>query len=75
MDNTNQSKKPKVWKMLIIAWLYAYPLINILFAIIGPYVGGLHPLLRSLVITIVLVPALGLGIPAIQKKFYSWTIR
>jgi antibiotic biosynthesis monooxygenase (ABM) superfamily enzyme len=75
METNSKSKKPKVWKMLLIAWLYAYPLINILFAIIGPYVGNLHPLLRSLVITIMLVPALGLGIPAIQKKFYNWTIR
>jgi len=75
MEKADKPSKPKVWKMLIIAWLYAYPLINILFAIIGPYIANLHPLFRSLIVTILLVPALGLGIPAIQKKFYKWTIK
>jgi antibiotic biosynthesis monooxygenase (ABM) superfamily enzyme len=71
----NENIKPKMWKMLLIAWIYAFLLINILFALIGRYILELHPLIRSMILTTLLVPAMGLGIPTVQKKLYKWTIK
>ena len=71
----NENMKPKMWKMLLIAWVYAFLLINIVFALIGSYLLQLHPLIRSVILTTLLVPAMGLGIPAVQKKFHKWTIK
>jgi len=74
-DNINVYSKPKLWKMLLIAWVYAYLLVNAIFALIGPYIINLNPLIRGAIITTLLVPAMGLGIPAVQKMFYKWTIK
>ena len=74
-DNINVNSKPKLWKMLLIAWVYAYLLVNAIFALIGPYIINLNPLIRGAIITTLLVPAMGLGIPAVQKMFYKWTIK
>ena len=69
LDNINGNSKPKLWKMLLIAWVYAYLLVNTIFALIGTYIINLNPLLRGAIITISLVPAMGRGIPAVQKTF------
>ena len=68
-------KKPKIWKMLSIAWVFAYIIINLFFALAGPYIQGLHPLLGSLITTTVFVPVFGLGIPALQRKLCKWTAK
>ena len=74
-DNLNTNRKPKLWKMLLIAWIYAYVLVNTIFALLGPYIIDLNQFVRGAIITTLLVPAMGLGIPAVQKKFYKWTIK
>jgi antibiotic biosynthesis monooxygenase (ABM) superfamily enzyme len=74
-DQNTSNRKPKLWKMLLIAWVYAYVLINIVFAVLGPFLVNLIPFIRSMVITTLLVPAMGLGIPFIQIKLYKWTIK
>ena len=74
-DNSQTTGKPKLWKMLLIAWIYAYVLVNTIFAILGPYIINLNPFIRGAIITTLLVPAMGLGIPAVQKKFSVWTHR
>jgi len=71
----NETTKPKMLKMLLIAWIYAFIVINMVFALIGRYILDLHPVIRSMILTTLLVPAMGLGIPAVQKKFYKWTIK
>jgi len=68
-------KKPKIWKMSLIAWVFAYIVINLFFAFVGPHIQGLHPLLRSIITTTVFVPVFGLGIPALQRKLFKWTVR
>ena len=75
MQTNTEIKKPKPWKMLLIAFLLVYPVVNIVFAILGPYIIHLQPMLTSLIISIVLIPAFGLGVPALQKKFYKWTVK
>ena len=74
-NNSNEGIKPKLWKMLLIAWIYAYVLVNTIFALLGSYIIDLNPFVRGAIITTLLVPAMGLGIPAVQKKFYQWTIK
>lgn len=69
-----ENKKPKIWKMLLIGWVFAYVVINLFFALVGPYIQGLHPLLRSIITTTVFVPVFGLGIPALQRKLYKWMV-
>ena len=75
MQPSTSAQKPKPWKMLLIAFLLVYPVVNIVFAILGPFIINLHPLLRSLIISVVLIPTFGLGVPALQRRFYKWTIR
>ncbi|QJD80354.1 hypothetical protein [Spirosoma rhododendri] len=75
MNSNHEVAKPKIWKMLLIGWLFAYLVVNVVFALLGPYLTDLRPLVRSGIITTVLVPAFGSGLPAIQRKLYVWTIR
>jgi antibiotic biosynthesis monooxygenase (ABM) superfamily enzyme len=64
--------KPKIWKMLLISWLFVYPVINIMFAVIFPLVSDLPQLLKTLVFTIILVPLMGIFIPKLHKRFWKW---
>lgn len=68
MENT----KPKIWKMLLISWLFVYPVINIMFALIFPLVKNFHPLLKTLVFTVILVPLMGIFIPKLHHYFRNW---
>lgn len=70
MENT--SKKPKVWKLLIISWLFVYPVINILFATLFPIIKDLPQLVKTLILTLILVPLMGLVIPKLHKRFWAW---
>ena len=65
-------KQPKKWKMALLSWISIYPLINIIFFTIMPYIAGWHPLLKTLLVTIILVPAMGLMVGALQKRFGAW---
>lgn len=75
MESNHKAVKPKIWKMMLIGWLFAYVVVNVVFALLGPYLSELHPLVRSGIITTILVPTFGIGLPTIQRKLYQWTIR
>lgn len=66
------NEKPKVWKMMLISWLFVYPVINLMFFLIFPLIEELHALLRTLIFTAILVPVMGMAIPALHKKFWNW---
>uniref|UniRef100_UPI00404A3E49 hypothetical protein n=1 Tax=Fluviicola sp. TaxID=1917219 RepID=UPI00404A3E49 len=68
----NSSIKPKVWKLLLISWLFVYPVINLLFATIFPLIKDLPQLVKTLILTLILVPLMGLVIPRLHKRFWSW---
>jgi antibiotic biosynthesis monooxygenase (ABM) superfamily enzyme len=74
MDNTN-APKPKIWKMLLISWLFVYPVINIMFITVFPLISDWHPLLRTFVFTIILVPVMGVFIPKLHRYFWGWITR
>ena len=70
-----ENKQPKKWKMALLTWLCIYPLINILFAVLMPHIGHLHNLLRTFILTIILVPLMGVLLGQLQKRFRNWLLR
>ena len=64
--------KPKVWKMLFISWLFVYPVINIMFAIVFPLIKDFPQLVKTLIFTLILVPLMGMVIPKLHKRFWKW---
>lgn len=76
MDNyQNNNIKPKTWKLMLIAFLFVYPVINLIFFFLGDFLFQLHQLVRTFVMACIFIPLFGMGIPALQKKFYRWTIK
>jgi antibiotic biosynthesis monooxygenase (ABM) superfamily enzyme len=67
-------KPPKKWKMAIIIWLAIYPLITLIFALLGKQLILINPLpLRTLIITLIAVPTMVFVlIPILQKLLHKW---
>ena len=40
-------KKPKIWKMMLVSWIFVYPLINIMFALLMPFSKRLPTTLKN----------------------------
>lgn len=70
--NSLPMQPPKKWKMMLITWLFVYPVINILFLTVFPFVKDAHQLVKTLVLTLILVPLLGFFVPKLHKKFEAW---
>jgi antibiotic biosynthesis monooxygenase (ABM) superfamily enzyme len=68
----NQTPSPKKWKLLLISWLFVYPVINIMFALVFPLIKDFPQLVKTLIFTVILVPLMGVCIPMLQKKFWNW---
>ncbi|MBI3519464.1 MAG: hypothetical protein HY062_08935 [Bacteroidetes bacterium] len=68
---------PKKWKMAIVIWLAIYPLITLIFALLGKYLMQIEPLpLRTLIITLIAVPTMVfILIPALQKLLHKWLFK
>jgi len=71
MNNT----KPKIWKMMLVSWLFVYPTINILFALLFPLIQDFPQLVKTLIFSAILVPLMGTAIPSLHKKFWSWIVK
>ena len=41
-------KKPKVWKMMLISWLFVYPVINLMFFLIFPLIKELPQIIKDI---------------------------
>ena len=63
---------PKKWKLMLLTWLFVYPVINILFVTIFPLIKDFHQLIKTLVLTLILVPLIGVFVPKLHKKFDVW---
>jgi hypothetical protein len=68
----NQAPTPKKWKLLLISWLFVYPVINIMFALVFPLIKDFPQLVKTLIFTVILVPLMGICIPMLHKKFWNW---
>jgi len=67
-----ENRQPKKWKMALLTWLCIYPLINILFAFLMPHIGHLPNLIKTLIMTLILVPIMGFLLGLLQKRFKNW---
>lgn len=66
-------KPPAKWKTAILIWLAIYPSINLLFFFMEEQLIAMHPLLRTLVLTGILVPLMVfILLPFLQKVFRTW---
>lgn len=66
-------KQPSKIKMAVIVWLGIYPMITLLLAILGPYLMELPLPLRTLALTLILVPYMVfLAIPTLTKLLRGW---
>jgi antibiotic biosynthesis monooxygenase (ABM) superfamily enzyme len=75
-DTNNQANRtsatPKKWKLFLISWLFVYPVINIMFAVVFPLVKDYPQLIKTLIFTVILVPLMGIFIPKLHQRFWSW---
>jgi antibiotic biosynthesis monooxygenase (ABM) superfamily enzyme len=73
--HSNDPRPPKKWKMFLISWLFVYPVINLMFAVVFPLVQDLHQLLKTLIFNAILVPLMGVFIPKLHQKFWGWIVK
>lgn len=65
-------RTPK-YKMTILIWIAIYPTINLLFWLLGDSLNGLPMYLRTLVLTLILVPLMVFVLlPLLSKIFGKW---
>jgi hypothetical protein len=69
-------KPPKRYKTALLIWIAIYPSINILFLLIGDWLMTIPLLLRTLVLTGILVPLMVFVLlPFLSKVFVKWLNR
>lgn len=69
-------KPPPRWKNAVLVWIAIYPSISLLSYLAGPWLATLPLLLRTLVLTGVLVPILVFVLlPALHRLFQGWLHR
>ena len=75
-DFRRRMKSPPKWKTAILVWVCIYPSVTSLFLIFGDQLALLPPMLRTLVLTLVLVPLLVFVLlPLMHKLFAGWLHR
>jgi len=60
---------------MLLTWLFVYPVINLLFLLLMPIMKEWHQLLKTLVLTLILVPMLGFFLPVLHRKLWNWIIK
>jgi antibiotic biosynthesis monooxygenase (ABM) superfamily enzyme len=66
-------KQPKKWKMALLVWLVIYPTITAITLLLGDYLIQLHVLLRTFVLSAILVPfMIFVAMPQLTKIFNTW---
>lgn len=57
---------------MLLTWMIIYPLVNVVFFILIPYINSWNPLLKTLLITISIVPIMSVILGFLSKKFATW---
>jgi antibiotic biosynthesis monooxygenase (ABM) superfamily enzyme len=66
-------KQPKKWKMALLVWLVIYPTISCISLLLGSWLIQLPILLRTFVMSIILVPfMIYVAMPQLTKLFTNW---
>jgi uncharacterized protein len=64
---------PPRYKMAVVTWLAVFPLITLIFALFGPLLSQLPTLLRTLILTMVMVTLMTYEImPRLTRLFSFW---
>jgi antibiotic biosynthesis monooxygenase (ABM) superfamily enzyme len=71
----NATPTVKKWKMLLLNWLFIYPLINLIIPVVFPLTDGWPMPARTLVLTALLVPIMGFALPMLHRRFAAWLTR
>jgi len=67
---------PRRYKTAILIWIAIYPSINLVLLLLGDWLSGLHLLLRTLVLTGILVPLMVFVLlPLLSRVFRAWLHR
>lgn len=67
---------PSVHRRALITWLAVYPTITVALALLGPEMGGLPVFLKTLVLTVIVVPVSAyLLVPMLMKANQRLTAR
>jgi antibiotic biosynthesis monooxygenase (ABM) superfamily enzyme len=69
------SAAPKRWKMMLITWLFVYPVINLLFMLLMPLMAEQNQWVKTLVLTLILIPLMGVVLPRLHQRFWGWISR
>ena len=73
---TQPSIAPRKWKFALLIWCFIYPVITLLNYVFMPFMTDLAIPLRTLVLSVILVPVMAyLYIPFINRKFFAWLRR
>ena len=76
LPSQNPVKPPPRYKMTIVSWLALYPAATLIFWLFGPWLAHLHLLLRTLVVTAVLMILMSYVLmPFMTKRFAFWLFR
>lgn len=63
---------PKKWKMMLLVWVSIYPLLNVFFPLLMPYIAHFSTSIRLLIMTIVIVPIMSFILGSLQKRLFIW---
>jgi antibiotic biosynthesis monooxygenase (ABM) superfamily enzyme len=67
---------PPRWKTAVVVWLAIYPSITLILWLLGPTIQGLPLAVRTLVITVPLVPLMTfVVVPVVQRLLAPWLSR
>jgi len=65
--------QPPRYKQAIITWLGVYPALTLILAVLGPVMESWPLPLRTLLVTLLMVPALTwLILPFLRRMFHGW---
>ena len=57
---------------MLLTWLFVYPVINVLFMLLMPLMSEQNQWVKTLVLTLILVPLMGAVLPRLHQRFGSW---
>jgi antibiotic biosynthesis monooxygenase (ABM) superfamily enzyme len=66
---------PPRWKTMIVIWLSVYPLVTMVAALLGPHIRDLPVPLQTLVMTVLLVPAMSLVMLPLVSRLLAGFLR
>jgi len=70
MEKTSKNSKHK---QAFVIWLAIYPLITLLYALLGNYLTDLAMAYKTLILTLIAVPIMFYGmVPLLNKLLFNW---